>query len=37
MLAASRTSETLETMPELEPELWEHIFGFLKHNLQPVF
>lgn len=37
MLSVSRASETPETMPELEPELWEQIFGFLKHNQQPVF
>ena len=36
MLSAYRASEVLVILPELEPELWEHILTFLKHENQPV-
>ena len=35
MLSAYKASEVLVTLPDLEPELWEHIFTFLKHDQQP--
>ena len=37
MLSAYKSSEVLDVLPDLEPELWEHIFTFLKHNEQPSF
>jgi len=37
MLSAYKSSEVLDLLPDLEPELWEHIFTFLKHDQQPVF
>ena len=36
MLAAYCASEVLQTLPDLEPELWELIFTFVKHDQQPV-
>ena len=36
MLSAYKSSEVLDLLPDLEPELWEHIFTFLKHDQQPV-
>jgi len=35
MLSAYKSSEVLDVLPDLEPELWEHIFTFLKHDQQP--
>lgn len=35
MVSAYRASEVLEVLPDMEPELWEHIFTFLKHGQQP--
>ena len=35
MASAYRASEVLEVLPDLEPELWELIFTFLKHDQQP--
>jgi len=35
MASVYRASEVLEVLPDLEPELWEHIFTFLKHDQQP--
>ena len=35
MLSAYTSSEVLDMLPDLEPELWEHIFTFLKHDQQP--
>ena len=35
MLSAYKASEVLVTLPDLEPELWELIFTFLKHDQQP--
>ena len=37
MLSAYKSSEVLELLPDLEPELWEHIFTFVKHDQQPTF
>ena len=37
MLSAYNASEVLETLPDLEPELWLHIFGFVKHDAQATF
>ena len=37
MLSAYKSSEVLDVLPDLEPELWEHIFTFLKHEQQPTF
>ena len=37
MLSAYKSSEVLDVLPDLEPELWEHIFTFLKHDEQPAF
>ena len=35
MLSAYRASEVLEVLPDLEPELWELIFTFVKHDQTP--
>ena len=35
MLSAYKSSDVLDVLPDLEPELWEHIFTFLKHDQQP--
>jgi len=35
MASAYRASEVLEVLPDLEPELWELIFTFLRHDQQP--
>ena len=37
MLSAYKSSDVLELLPDLEPELWEHIFTFVKHTQQPAF
>ena len=37
MLSAYKSSDTLELLPDLEPELWEHIFTFVKHEQPPRF
>ena len=31
MLSAHKSSDVLELLPDMEPELWEHIFTFVKH------
>jgi len=36
MLAAVRAEKTT-TLPCLPEELWLHMFGFLKHDQQPIF
>jgi len=35
MLSAYKSSEVLDLLPDLEPELWELIFTFLKHSQLP--
>jgi len=35
MLSAYKSSEVMEILPDLEPELWELIFTFLRHDHQP--
>ena len=37
MLSAYKASEVLATLPDLEPELWLCIFGFVTHDTQPLF
>ena len=37
MLSAYKSSEVLDLLPELEPELWGHIFTFLKHDQPPTW
>lgn len=37
MASAYRASEVLEVLPDLEPELWELIFTFLRHDRQPAY
>lgn len=37
MLSAYKASEVLDLLPDLEPELWELFFRFLKHDELPAF
>ena len=37
MLSAYKSSDVLELLPDLEPELWELIFTFVEHVEAPTY